>query len=68
MRPTPARLATVVAAVLVGVLAPLAPVAVAAPAPALPLPVPAAGAESLITEGVTVEGPLINNFGLPILK
>ncbi|MDF3149926.1 hypothetical protein [Streptomyces sp. T21Q-yed] len=42
--------------------------AVAAPAPALPLPVPAAGAESLITEGVTVEGPLINNFGLPILK
>ncbi|KUL27200.1 hypothetical protein [Streptomyces regalis] len=65
MRPTPARLATVAAAVLVGVLA---PVAAAAPAPALPLPVPAAGAESLVTEGVTIEGPLVNNLTLPMLK
>ncbi|MGN9760821.1 hypothetical protein [Streptomyces sp. SD31] len=63
MRPTLARLATIAATVLVGVLA------AAAPAPALPLPVPAAaGTESLITEGISIEGPLINNFGLPILK
>ncbi|MDO0913927.1 hypothetical protein QQM39_24780 [Streptomyces sp. DT2A-34] len=62
MRTTRACL-TVAAAVLVGVLA-----AGAAPASALPLPVPAAAPESLVTEGVTIEGPLINNFGLPILK
>ncbi|MFJ8538817.1 hypothetical protein [Streptomyces sp. NPDC093591] len=62
MRTTRACL-TVVAAALVGVLA-----TGAAPASALPLPVPAADAESLVTEGVTIEGPLVNNLGLPILK
>jgi hypothetical protein len=50
-------------AVLVGMLA-----AGGAPASALPLPLPAAGPESLVTEGVTIEGPLINNLGLPTLK
>ena len=65
MRPTPTRLATVTAALLVGVLAPLT---AAAPVSALPLPLPAAGTESLITEGVTIEGPLVNNLGLPTLK
>ncbi|MPY46860.1 hypothetical protein FNH04_45320 [Streptomyces phyllanthi] len=33
---------------------------------ALPLPVPPA--ESLVTEGVTVEGPLVNNITLPMTK
>lgn len=66
MRPAPIRRAAVTAALLLGVLA---PVAAAAPACALPLPLPApTGAESLITEGVTIEGPLINNLGLPTLK
>ncbi|MFD0417018.1 hypothetical protein [Streptomyces sp. NPDC127108] len=32
-----------------------------AASPLPPLPV----AESLVTEGVTIEGPLINNLGLP---
>ncbi|GGS22892.1 hypothetical protein GCM10010252_72580 [Streptomyces aureoverticillatus] len=31
-----------------------------------PLP-PLAAAESLVTEGVSIEGPLINNLGLPHL-
>ncbi|MEU0384151.1 hypothetical protein [Streptomyces chartreusis] len=44
----------------------LAPSAAAAPAP--PLPLPAAGGEPLITEGVGIEGPLINNVTLPTLK
>ncbi|MFH8368329.1 hypothetical protein [Streptomyces sp. NPDC018031] len=35
--------------------------ATAAPNPILPSP------ESLITEGITIEGPLINNLGLPKL-
>ncbi|WP_369170238.1 hypothetical protein AB5J49_21440 [Streptomyces sp. R28] len=65
MCPTAARLATVAAALVVGVIA---PAVTAAPACALPLPVPAPATESLVTEGVTIEGPLINNFGLPILK
>ncbi|MGI5376313.1 hypothetical protein ACQEV2_19045 [Streptomyces sp. CA-251387] len=55
----------VAAVLLAGVLA---PVAAAAPAAALPLPLPGPAAESLITEGVTIEGPLINNLGLPTLK
>ncbi|EPH43578.1 hypothetical protein ABT390_10420 [Streptomyces aurantiacus] len=38
----------------------------AAPPAASPVP-PLAAAESLIGEGVTVEGPLINNLGLPHL-
>ncbi|NUP20014.1 MAG: hypothetical protein HOZ81_28810 [Streptomyces sp.] len=62
---TAARLATVAAALVVGVLAPVAP---AIAAPPLPLPLPAPAAESLITEGVTIEGPLVNNLGLPTLK
>ncbi|QOV37541.1 hypothetical protein IM697_03660 [Streptomyces ferrugineus] len=62
MRTTRARL-TVAAAVLAGVLA-----AGTAPAAALPLPLPAAGAGPLVTEGLTVEGPLINNLSLPTLK
>lgn len=37
-----------------------------AQAAANPSPVPLA-AESLITEGLTIEGPLINNLGLPKL-
>ncbi|MET9829534.1 hypothetical protein ABZ078_09515 [Streptomyces sp. NPDC006385] len=45
----------------------LAPEAAAAPS-ALPLPLPAAGTESLVTEGITIEGPLINNLGLPTPK
>ncbi|GHH90807.1 hypothetical protein [Streptomyces capillispiralis] len=44
----------------------LAPAATALPLP-LPLPVPA-GAEPLVTEGVTVEGPLVNNLTLPSLR
>ncbi|MFD7690975.1 hypothetical protein [Streptomyces sp. NPDC059781] len=47
-------------------LSALALVAVLAPAAAaLPLPVPAAGGEPLLTEGVFVEGPLVNNLTLP---
>ncbi|MGP3983518.1 hypothetical protein [Streptomyces sp. KR80] len=56
------RIATAVlgAVALIGVLA--------APAAAVPpLPVPA-GAEPLVTEGVTVEGPVINNLTLPGAK
>ncbi|QCD56604.1 hypothetical protein [Streptomyces hawaiiensis] len=48
---------------LVGVLAPSA-----AAAPALPLPLPVAGVEPLVTEGVSIEGPLVNNVSLPTLK
>ncbi|MEU6301297.1 hypothetical protein [Streptomyces chartreusis] len=46
----------------------LAPAPAAAAAPSLPLPLPAAGSESLVTEGLTIEGPLINNVSLPTLK
>ncbi|GAP48089.1 hypothetical protein [Streptomyces azureus] len=49
---------------LVGVVAPSA---TAAP-PALPLPLPAAGVEPLVSEGIGIEGPLINNVNLPTLK
>ncbi|MEU9876398.1 hypothetical protein [Streptomyces phaeochromogenes] len=51
-------------AAIVGVLAPQA----AAAGPALPLPIPVAAVEPLVTEGVTVEGPLVNNITLPTLK
>ncbi|MEV5353493.1 hypothetical protein ACIPM2_17915 [Streptomyces sp. NPDC086081] len=51
------------AVALVGALAPPA-----AAAGALPLPLPAAGTESLVTEGVTIEGPLIQNVSLPTLR
>ncbi|MDN0194155.1 hypothetical protein [Streptomyces sp. S.PNR 29] len=73
MRPElPVRTRSAVVAASVGTLisaaalvAALAPVAAAAPAP---LPVPAAGPESLVTEGVSVEGPLVNNVSLPTGK
>ncbi|MEU1850349.1 hypothetical protein ABZ499_14040 [Streptomyces sp. NPDC019990] len=52
------------AVALVGVLAPSATAAT----PALPLPVPAAGVEPLVTEGLSVEGPLVNNVSLPMSK
>ncbi|MFC8245275.1 hypothetical protein [Streptomyces chartreusis] len=55
--------AVAAAAALVTALAPAA-----AAAPSLPLPLPAAGSESLVTEGLTIEGPLINNVSLPTLK
>ncbi|MET9391539.1 hypothetical protein ABZY20_14180 [Streptomyces sp. NPDC006624] len=51
------------AVALVGVLAPSA-----AAAGALPLPLPAAGVEPLVTDGVTIEGPLIQNVSLPALR
>ncbi|WP_328494890.1 hypothetical protein OHS59_20645 [Streptomyces sp. NBC_00414] len=35
---------------------------------ALPLPLPVAAVEPLVTEGVGIEGPLINNLTLPTLK
>ncbi|MFH0519282.1 hypothetical protein ACHBTE_19180 [Streptomyces sp. M41] len=65
MCPTAARLTTVAAALVAGVLASVAP---AIAAPALPLPLPAPAAESLVTEGVSIEGPLVNNLALPTLK
>ncbi|MBD0424910.1 hypothetical protein AB0L35_25785 [Streptomyces sp. NPDC052309] len=62
-RPDTARAAVAVSvaalitgAALFGALAP--------EATALPLPLPSTGVESLVTEGVVVEGPLINNLGL----
>jgi hypothetical protein len=72
MRPTlPVRTRSAVVAASVSTLvsaaalvAALAPVAAAAPAP-LPLPLPAAGPESLVTEGISIEGPLVNNVSLP---
>ncbi|MEU6288680.1 hypothetical protein ACWEDZ_10065 [Streptomyces sp. NPDC005047] len=48
--------ALITAAALFGALAPKAA--------ALPLPLPVTGVEPLVTEGVTIEGPLINNIGL----
>ncbi|MFH9014737.1 hypothetical protein ACH4C6_25590 [Streptomyces sp. NPDC017943] len=50
----------------VALLVGAAPAATAGPA--LPLPLPVAGVESLITEGVSVEGPLVNNITLPALR
>lgn len=61
---TAATAALFASAALIGVLAPQA----AAAQPALPLPIPVAAVEPLVTEGVTVEGPLINNITLPTLK
>ncbi|MEU6822355.1 hypothetical protein ABZ921_17155 [Streptomyces atriruber] len=49
---------------LVALAAAAGPV-VAATANPGPLPVPLPVADTLVNEGVTVEGPLINNFGLP---
>ncbi|PPS68182.1 MULTISPECIES: hypothetical protein [Streptomyces] len=55
--------AALCAVALVGVLAPSA-----AAAPAAPLPLPVAAVEPLVTEGVSVEGPLVNTISLPTLK
>jgi hypothetical protein len=58
------------AAVLVSVAAlvvVLASKSSAAPS-TLPLPLPVAGVESLVGQGVTIEGPLVNNLNLPQLK
>jgi hypothetical protein len=48
--------ALITAAALFGALAP--------EAAALPLPLPVTGVEPLVTEGITIEGPLINNIAL----
>ncbi|MFB6849468.1 hypothetical protein ACFCXS_32060 [Streptomyces sp. NPDC056373] len=65
LRASAARRAAVAlcAVALVGVLAPSA-----AAAPAAPLPLPVAAVEPLVTEGVGIEGPLVNNISLPTLK
>jgi hypothetical protein len=52
----------VCAVALVGVLAPSA--AAAAPPP---LPLPVTAVEPLVTEGVSIEGPLVQNVSLPTL-
>lgn len=49
---------------LLAVPAPAAPAGASAP-----LPLPIAGGEPLVSgEGVTIEGPLIQNISLPMLK
>ncbi|GAA1926710.1 hypothetical protein GCM10009837_60200 [Streptomyces durmitorensis] len=55
------RTYTLLAALALSVTAITAPPAAAANPPPVP------HIESLITEGVTVEGPLVNNVGLPHL-
>ncbi|MER7481707.1 hypothetical protein ABTX60_29440 [Streptomyces sp. NPDC126510] len=55
--------AALCAVALVGVLAPSA-----ATAPAAPLPLPVAAVEPLVTEGVSIEGPLVQNVSLPTLQ
>jgi hypothetical protein len=55
----------VCAVALVGVLAPSA---AAASAPPLPLPLPVTAVEPLVTEGVSIEGPLVQNVSLPTLR
>lgn len=55
-------------AALVVVLAPESSASTLATLSTLPLPLPVAGVESLVTEGVTIEGPLVNNLNLPQLK
>ncbi|MFD9026626.1 hypothetical protein [Streptomyces parvulus] len=47
--------ALITGAALLGALAPKAA--------ALPLPLPVAGVKPLVTEGVTIAGPLINDIG-----
>ncbi|MFF7261903.1 hypothetical protein ACFZCL_16665 [Streptomyces sp. NPDC008159] len=54
MRPVPALLCALAAAALVGVLA--------SPAAANPLPLPELG--TMVGEGLTVEGPLVQNVSL----
>ncbi|MBQ0847409.1 hypothetical protein ACFU96_35605 [Streptomyces sp. NPDC057620] len=62
---TAAAVALIASAVLIGVLAPQA---AAARRSALPLPLPVTAVEPLVTEGIGIEGPLINNITLPTLK
>ncbi|MEV8597986.1 hypothetical protein [Streptomyces sp. NPDC052012] len=57
------KLALSVCTAVLAILTGLAPAAAA-----LPLPLPATGGEPLVTEGVSVEGPLVNNVTLPALK
>ncbi|MFF7164055.1 hypothetical protein ACFZBP_22315 [Streptomyces sp. NPDC008086] len=63
----PVRTATITALLSAATLLTLTPDATAASTP-LPLPLPASSGESLITEGLTIEGPLVNNVSLPALK
>ncbi|MFJ7077842.1 hypothetical protein [Streptomyces sp. NPDC098781] len=63
-RPVRARTVAVTALLSATALA----TALAPQAAALPLPLPAPAGESLVTEGLTIEGPLINNLNLPTLK
>ncbi|MFJ2259738.1 hypothetical protein ACIOKD_15600 [Streptomyces sp. NPDC087844] len=74
---TAATVVLIVSAVLIGVLAPQAaaartaartPRSVPAAPSALPVPLPVTAVEPLVTEGVGIEGPLINNITLPTLK
>ncbi|MET8683239.1 hypothetical protein ABZV77_03405 [Streptomyces sp. NPDC004732] len=50
---------------LVALAAAAGPAVAVAPANPGPLPIPLPVADTVVNEGVTVEGPLINNFGLP---
>ncbi|MGW7080732.1 hypothetical protein ACWGH2_39220 [Streptomyces sp. NPDC054871] len=66
MRHRRAWTVTLLAALAMSVIATTAPVSAAEFAPVNPPPLP--HIESLITEGVTVEGPLINSVALPHLR
>ncbi|AJP03155.1 hypothetical protein TU94_18420 [Streptomyces cyaneogriseus subsp. noncyanogenus] len=57
--------AVLLSSVLVAAFSPVA--AAAASVLPLPLPLPAA-ADPLVSEGITIEGPLINTISLPTLK
>jgi hypothetical protein len=62
---TAAAVVLIASAVLIGVLAPQAAAAARAALPLpLPLPLPVTAVEPLVTEGVGVEGPMINNVTL----
>lgn len=65
MRHRRARAVTLLAALTVSAIAIAAPVSATEHAPVSPPPMP--HVESLITEGVNVEGPLINSVALPHL-
>ncbi|WP_201452561.1 hypothetical protein [Streptomyces sp. HM190] len=56
MGPLPVLLRVLAAAALVGVLA--------SPAAANPLPLPLPGLGTMVGEGLTVEGPLVQNVSL----
>ncbi|MWA13981.1 hypothetical protein [Streptomyces sp. BA2] len=65
MRHRRAWTVTLLAALAVSVIATAAPVPAAGLAPVNPPPLP--HVEPLITEGVTIEGPLVNSVALPHL-